>query len=142
MDPVDDQTLKVLRRQRQRQQDQALMNWSQAQDITARSRNLAAQLRSAQASAVPKQGSTLSAASLQVSQGFGRRLHEVCAEAASRIDNARRTEERRQQQFREARRESLVIEKLQERARASRAAAQRKVEQAMLEDFVASRHGA
>ncbi len=142
MDPVDAQTLKVLQRQRQRQQDEALKKWSQAQSVTARSLAVAAQLRNAQTSAQLVQGVSLSSASLQVRQGFGRRLHDVCSEAANRIDAARRAEDRRQQQFREARRESLVIEKLQERARALRAQAQRKAEQTMLEDFVASRHGA
>ncbi len=138
---MDDQTLKVLRRQKQWQEDAALLHWSQAQSVTARSRAVAEQLRNARNSVKPGRGDTVTAASLQLRQGFGARLHDVCAEAAKRTDTARQVEERRQLQFREARRESLVIEKLQERARLRREEVQRKAEQAMLDDYVASRHG-
>lgn len=138
---MDDQTLKVLHRQRKRQQDAALLTWSQAQSVTARSRVVAEQLRTARDAATPGPGATVSAASLQMRQGFGCRLHDVCAEAAKRTEAARGVEQRRQMQFSEARRESMVIEKLQERARALRAETERKAEQSMLEDFVASRHG-
>lgn len=138
---MDDHTLKLLQQQKQRLQEAAMVNWSQAQSATQRTRMVAEQLKSARESAAPAAGASVSAASLQMRQGFGTRLHQVCAEAAKRTDAARKVEERRQMQFRDARRESLVIEKLQERARQRRAEVQRKAEQSMLEDFVASRHG-
>lgn len=107
----------------------------------AHSERLQEQLRQAQSQSGPVVGEITGSRSLRARQQFGDRLHAVCAQAAERITQAEQVESQRRTQFQEARRETLVIEKLQERARDRARHAQRKAEQSILDDFVASRFG-